>query len=105
MNSRFAQLFCIFSASIETMKSKKLHLLLLAFSFMCSIHAQENRQLKQVLAELKRFNEKEFPADTIVSAYPLGRYREEDILRRGAFYKAVYERLEAIAAAQLSAAD
>ena len=84
---------------------KSTALLLLACSSLGHLQAQENKQLKQVLAEIRQFNEKEFPSDTARTLYPLGRYREEDILRRGAFYNVEYEKLEAIPAAQLSAAD
>lgn len=87
------------------MKSKKLLLFLFSMGVLSCVQAQENKQLKQILTEIRQFNEKEFPSDTTLSPFPLGQYREEDILRRGAFSKTEYDKLEAISTAQLSASD
>jgi uncharacterized protein (DUF885 family) len=80
-------------------------LLLFTFCFVVELQAQEHRQFKNILSELKQFTEKEYPPDSADSPYPIGRFREEDILRRGAFYKSEYDKLSAITASQLSAAD
>lgn len=101
----FLPYFCIFSASITLMRSKKLLLFLFFMGVFCSAQAQENKQLKQILTEIRQFNEREFPSDTALSPFPLGRYREEDILRRGAFSKTAYDKLDAIPVSQLSASD
>ncbi|HEU4903817.1 MAG TPA: DUF885 domain-containing protein, partial [Flavisolibacter sp.] len=87
------------------MKSKKLLLFLFTIGVFNGVGAQENKQLKLILAEIRQFNEKEFPTDTTLSPFPLGRYREEDIVRRGSFSKMQYDKLDAIPAAQLSPAD
>lgn len=80
---------------------------LLLFTFFCAIklQAQEHKQLKKILSEIKQFNEKEFPSGSALFPYPIGRFREEDILRRGRFYKLEYDQLSAIPLSQLSAAD
>ena len=69
------------------------------------VSAQENKSIKEVLDELKFFNNKEFPADTSLPAFPLGRFREEDFTRRGLFYERMNDKLNAIGMAQLSPAD
>ena len=83
---------------------KSLLFLTLSLMFTC-VFAQENKIIKEVLDEIKVFNEKENPPDTALSAYPLGRSREEDFTRRGSFYEGMYNKLNSIDAATLSAAD
>lgn len=84
------------------MRTKRFFFFLL-FCSAINVHAQENKTLRTVLAEMKAFREKEFPADD--NSNPLGRYREEDFLRRGAFYQQEYDKLTAIQPANISAAD
>lgn len=87
------------------MKTLQLLLVVLSLSFAPGAQTQENKQLKEILVSLEKFQAKEFPPDTAVSDFPLGRFGEEDILRRSQFYQTVYGRLTAIPAPQLSAAD
>lgn len=81
-------------------------LLFFFWVFSCNYtYAQENKTIKEVLKELKVFNEKEFPSDTIITNYPLGKFKEEDFIRRGSFYEGQYNKLNKIDAGVLSAAD
>lgn len=86
------------------MRFDKLLFVLLSYGTLQSF-AQENATLKNILAQISEFTEKEFPPAAKLPAYPLGRFREEDIQRRGAFYEAAYAKLAAIPLRQLSQAD
>ena len=86
---------------------KKYLLLLLCVT---SLHARAQAPkmsplISNVLKELKSFNEKEYPSDSVVSAYPLGRFREEDILKHYEFYKKEYDQLNSVNVATLSLDD
>jgi len=70
-----------------------------------SVFSQENKTMKEVLNEMKVFNSKEFPPDSLLPAFPLGRFREEDFIRRGMFHEQMNKKLNSIDVAQLSAAD
>ena len=82
---------------------KLLFIFCLTTSITCI--GQENKTIKEVLDELKAFNVKESPSDTAFSQYPLGRFKEEDFTRRGAFYTKLYNKLNGIDEAKLSSAD
>jgi uncharacterized protein (DUF885 family) len=71
----------------------------------CCVFSQENKIIKEALQELKDFSTKENPPDTVLSNYPLGRFKEEDFIRRGSFYEKLYNKLDRLDASLLSAAD
>ena len=79
--------------------------LLLLFIFLPSLLAAQdgvtNASLKGVLKKIDTFNKKEYNADS----FPLGRYREEDFLRRYNFSKSVMTDLEKIPAKALNQDD
>src|SRR5688572_14682458 len=68
-------------------------------------YTQENKIIKEVIAEIKSFNEKENPPDTAYAAHPLGTNKEDDFIRRGTFYQKMNDKLDRIDQTSLSAAD
>jgi len=79
--------------------------LLLIFIFLpVLLSAQDgltNTSLQQVLKKIETFNKKEYNSDS----FPLGRYREEDFLRRYHFSKSVMKDLEKIPVKSLNEND
>jgi uncharacterized protein (DUF885 family) len=76
-------------------------LLILLPSLLVAQDGVTNASLKGVLKKIDTFNKKEYNADS----FPLGRYREEDFLRRYNFSKSVMKDLEKIPAKTLNQDD
>src|SRR5829696_4965943 len=69
------------------------------------VSTQENKTIKEVLQQLKTFNERESPSDTTLPQFPLGRFREEDFIRKGTFYEKQFNQLSSINQSLLTPAD
>jgi uncharacterized protein (DUF885 family) len=81
---------------------KQLLLLLLILpSFVIAQEGVTDASLKLVLKKIDTFNKKEYNSDS----FPLGRYREEDFLRRYNFSKSVMKDLEKIPVKTLNQND
>ncbi len=64
---------------------------------MISLSAQTTKQLNALIVSYDRFNELEFPNDTIATDYPLGHFTESDFARRYVFYKQLDDSLAILA--------
>ena len=85
---------------------KVLLLFLTVFSIQiadCQTNSAKQTILK-IAADLEKFNNKEFPRDTI-SNHPLGSFTEADLLRRYNFQLAAYKNLEKIDSKKLTFND
>jgi uncharacterized protein (DUF885 family) len=78
---------------------------IVCYFIVTGAYSQENKTIKDVLAELTSFNQKENPPDTVFAAHPLGTNKEEDFIRRGKFYVKMANKLDKIDPISLSEAD